>query len=134
MFNKNSQTRIDGAVGFKLASPKVTPLDFYIKARGSLDTTFQLVETVNIGEDISLNTLLTAQYHPGSISQISASASTKIYDREFQNSFYALIKQHQVVIRGILNTTDNQDYKYEMDIGFDDDLLTGHTERTDGQQ
>ncbi|CAF4724012.1 unnamed protein product, partial [Rotaria socialis] len=30
--------------------------------------------------------------------------------------------------------TDNQDYKYEMDIGFDDDLLTGHTERTDGQQ
>ncbi|CAF1034217.1 unnamed protein product [Rotaria magnacalcarata] len=134
MFNKNSQTRIDGAVGFKLASPKVTPVDFYIKARGSLDTTFQLVETVNIGEDISLNALLTAQYNPGSISQISASTSTKFYDREFQNSLYALLKQHQVVIRGILNTTDNQDYKYEMDIGFDDDLLTGHTERTDGQQ
>ncbi|CAF4956193.1 unnamed protein product, partial [Rotaria magnacalcarata] len=81
----------------------------------------------NIGEDISLNALLTAQYNPGSISQISASTSTKFYDREFQNSVYALLKQHQVVIRGILNTTDNQDYKYEMDIGFDDDLLTGHT-------
>ena len=33
-----------------------------------------------------------------------------------------------------MNTTNNEDYKYEMDIGFDDDFLTGHTERTDGQQ
>jgi uncharacterized protein (DUF2249 family) len=81
-----------------------------------------------------LNTLLTAQYNPQLVSQISVSTSTKFYTQEFQNSLYALFKQHQVTIRGVLNTTNNKDYKYEMDIGFDDDLLTGHTERTDGQQ
>lgn len=78
--------------------------------------------------------ILTAQYNPQLMSQISATGSAKFYDKEFQNTFYALFKQHQIVVRGILNTTDNQDYKYELDIGYDDNLLTGHTERTNGQQ
>ena len=39
-----------------------------------------------------------------------------------------------MTVRGILNTTEHSDYRYEMDIGFDDDALVGHTERTDGQQ
>lgn len=105
-----------------------------MRAKGSLDTTFHLVETVNIGQDISLNGLLTAQYNTAGISQISASTSAKFYDRDSQHSMYALVKQHQIIVRGILNTTENQDYRYEMDIGFDDNALTGHSERTDGQQ
>ncbi|CAF3221829.1 unnamed protein product [Rotaria sp. Silwood2] len=134
MFNKNSETRIDGVVGFKLASPKVTPISFYVKAKGSLATSLRISKSVNVGDDIAVTTLFTATYDPQSASQISASTSTKFYDKEFQSSLYALCKKHQVIVRGILNTTDNQDYKYEMDIGFDDNLLTGHTERTDGQQ
>ncbi|CAF1498906.1 unnamed protein product [Rotaria sp. Silwood1] len=134
MFNKNSETRVDGVVGFKLASPKVTPISFYVKAKGSLDTTLRISKSVHVGDDLAVTTLVTAAYDPQLMSQVSASTSTKFYDKEFQSSFYALLKQHQVIIRGILNTTDNQDYRYEMDIGFDDNLLTGHTERTDGQQ
>lgn len=67
-------------------------------------------------------------------SQISVTSSAKFYNQEFQNSLYALFKQHQATIRGVLNTTSNKDYKYEMDIGYDEDALTGHTERNDGQQ
>ena len=106
----------------------------YFNAKGSLDTTFHITESVNIGDDIASNTLLTVQYNPSSISQISASTIIKFYNRKFQNSLYALVKQHQITLRGILNTTREHNYKYDMDIGFDDDLLTGHTERTNGQQ
>jgi hypothetical protein len=99
-----------------------------------LNTTLHFTEAVNIGDDISLSTLLTAQYNPKLASIISASTSVKYYEQEMQNSLFALFKQHQVTVRGILNTTSYNDYKYEMDIGFDDDRLTGHTERTDEQQ
>ncbi len=134
MFNKNADGKVNAAVGLKFASPKVTPISFYANAKGSLNTTLHITESVNIGDDIALNTLLTAQYHPQSISQISVSTSTKFYAQDFQNSFYALFKEHQVILRGIINTTNNKDYKYEMDIGFDDSLLTGHSERTDGRE
>lgn len=89
---------------------------------------------MNIGDDISGTTRLTAQYDPQLTSQLSASTSSKYYGQEIQNSIFALFKQHQVTVRGILNTTEHNDYRYEMDIGFDDDALIGHTERTDGQQ
>ena len=134
MFNKNSETRVDGAAGFKLASPKIAPIGFYVKAKGSLDTSLRIIKSVSIGDDIAVNTLFTASYNPQGISQLSAASTAKLYDKEFQNNFYVLFKQHQLVVRGIINTTSDQDYKYEMDIGFDDYLLTGHTERTDGQQ
>jgi hypothetical protein len=93
-----------------------------------------MTKSLNIGDDIAATSLLTAQYNPNSISQISASISSKYYEQEFQNSVYALFKEHHVTVRGIFNTTDNEDYKYELDIGFDNDLLTGHSERTDGKQ
>ena len=77
---------------------------------------------------------LTAQYNPQAVSQISLTTSSKYYNIEFQNALFALMKQHQLTVRGIINTTDDEDYKYEMDIGFDEEVLVGHTERTDGQQ
>ena len=134
MFNKDSESRIDGTVGFKIASPKIAPINFYVRAKGSLDTNLHITKTVNIGDDISLSTSLTAQYSPQLMSQMSASTTAKFYDKDFQNTFYILRKHHQITVRGIINTTDDQDYKYEMDLGFDDSLLTGHTERTDGGQ
>ncbi|CAF1402787.1 unnamed protein product, partial [Rotaria sordida] len=134
MFNKDSETRVDGALGFKLASPRLIPISFYVKGKGSLDTTLRITKSMKVGDDIALSTSLTAAYNPQLISQISSTTSTKFHDKEFQSSFYALFKQHQFIVRGMLNTTDNQDYKYEMNIGFDDNLLTGHTQRTDGQQ
>ncbi|CAF1233028.1 unnamed protein product [Adineta steineri] len=134
MFHKDDDQTVDASIGFKVASPKITPISFHFHSEGSLNTSLHATESLNIGDDIALNTLLTAKYNTQSISQISVSTSSKYYDQEFQNSLYALFKQHQVTIRGILNTTTNEDYKYEMDIGFDDDTLTGHTERTDGQQ
>ncbi|CAF4706148.1 unnamed protein product, partial [Rotaria sp. Silwood2] len=88
----------------------------------------------HVGDSIALSTLLTAQYNPRSISQINVLTSSIYYEQEFQNSLYALFKQHQVTVRGIFNTSDNEDYKYEMNIGFDDNLLTEHTKRTDGKQ
>ena len=99
-----------------------------------MNTTLHVTKSLNVGDDIALNGLLTAQYNPSAISQVSLSTSSKYYSQESQNSLYALFKDHQVTVRGIINTTDNDDYKYEMDIGFDPELLTGHTERTDGQQ
>ncbi|CAF0741101.1 unnamed protein product [Adineta steineri] len=134
MFNKDADRTVDAYVGFKLASPKITPISMYFYGKGSLNTTLHISDTINIGDDISLGGSLTAQYNPQLISQISISTATKFYDKEFQNSLYALLKQHQLIVRGIINTTNDEDYKYEMDIGFDDDSLTGHTERTDGQQ
>ena len=109
-------------------------MSFYFQSEGSLNTTLHVIESLNIGDDIAMSALLSAQYNPTSNSQISLSGSSKYYTQEFQSSLYALFKEHQVTVRGIVNTTDNEDYKYEMDIGFDEDLLTGHTERTDGQQ
>ncbi len=99
-----------------------------------MSTSLHLTESLNVGDDIALSALLTAQYNPASISQVSLSTSSKYYSQEFQNSLYVLFKEHQVTVRGLINTTDNEDYKYEMDIGFDQDLLIGHTERTDGKQ
>lgn len=81
-----------------------------------------------------MSALLTAQYHPDQVNQLSLSTSSKYYNQEFQNALYVLLKEHQMIVRGVINTTDNEDYKYEMDIGFDTLLLTGHTERTDGKQ
>ncbi|CAF4954591.1 unnamed protein product, partial [Rotaria socialis] len=86
------------------------------------------------GNDIATHSSLNAQYNPQSISQVSAIISTKFYGKEFQNSLYALFKQHQGIVRFFLNTTDNQDYAYEMDIGLDTDLLTEHTKRTNEQE
>ena len=134
MFNQNSQTRIDGSIGFKLASPKIAPVGFYLSGKGSLDTTLKIKKSVYIGNDIAVNGVFTAQYNPQLISQISTSGSIKFYDKTIQNTLYALFKQHQVVVRGIFNSSGDLDYKYEMDIGFDDNLLTGHTERTNGEQ
>ncbi|CAF1431772.1 unnamed protein product, partial [Adineta ricciae] len=134
MFGKDADRKVDASVGFRLASPKVTPISMYFHAKGSLNTTLHIVDSVNIGDDVSLGGTLTAQYNPQSISQMSISTSAKFYDKEFQNSIYALFKQHQIIVRGIVNTTSDEDYNYEMDIGFDDESLTGHTERTDGQQ
>ena len=91
-------------------------------------------ESIHIGDDIAFSALLTAQYNTQSASQISLTSSAKFYNQEFQNALYALFKQHQATIRGVLNTTTNKDYKYEMDIGYDEDALIGHTERNDGQQ
>lgn len=77
---------------------------------------------------------ITAQYNPKAVSQISLTTSSKYYNTEFQNALYALMKEHQLTVRGVINTTDDEDYKYEMDVGFDEEVLVGHTERTDGQQ
>ncbi|CAF0940658.1 unnamed protein product [Rotaria sordida] len=134
MFNKDHDRTVDGSIGFKLASKNIAPIGFYVRAKGSLNTTLHVTKKLRIGDDIALNTLITAQYNPQLISQISTTVSSKYYDQEFQHAFHALIKQHQVIVRGILNTTTNKDYRYEMDIGFDNDLLTGHMERTDGQE
>ena len=98
-----------------------------------MNTTLHVTKSVNIGDDIAMSALLTAQYHPDRVNQMSISTSSKYYSQEFQNALYILFKDHQMTIRGIINTTDNEDYKYEMDIGFDDLLLTGHSERTDGR-
>ncbi|UJR31139.1 hypothetical protein I4U23_018646 [Adineta vaga] len=134
MFAKDAGRSVDANVGFRLASPKITPISMYFHAKGSLNTTLHIVDTVTVGDDISLGGTLTAQYNPQSISQLSVSTAMKFYDKEFQNSMYALVKQHQIIVRGIVNTSNDEDFKYEMDIGFDDEALTGHTERTDGQQ
>ena len=89
---------------------------------------------MHIGNDIAVNSLLTAQYNPRLRSQISLSTSSKYYGKEYQHSLYALFKKHEATIRGILNAKNNQIYNYEMDIGYDDDLLTGNTLRTNGKQ
>ena len=134
MFSKEDEQTVDAQLGFKLASPKIEPISFYFRSRGSLNTTLHIAESLNIGDDIALGVLLTAQYDAQLASQISASASGKFYDKEIQNGVFALFKQHQATIRGITNTTNYGDFRYEMDIGYDDNLLTGHTERTDGQE
>jgi len=134
MFSANDKQTVDATIGLKLASSKITPIDFYLQTKGSLSTTLHATQSLSIGEDIELATLLTGQYHQQDISQISLSTSSKYYDQQFQNSIYALKKNHQLIVRGILNTTDDEDIQYELDIGFDDNLLTGHTERTSGQQ
>lgn len=134
MFSNEDEQTVDASLGFKLASPKIEPISFYLHSKGSLNTTLHITEALNIGDDIALSVLLTAQYDPQLTSQISASAIGKYYEQEVQNSIFALFKQHQVIVRGIMNASSYSDYRYEMDIGFDDDLLTGHTERTDGQQ
>ena len=134
MFNKNADRKVDGVIGFKLASPKITPISIYGHAKGSLNTSLHISKSIHVGNDIALTTLLTAQYHPQSVNQMSLSTAMKFYNQEFQNSLYALVKKHQFIVRGVINTTSNKDYKYEMDIGYDDDLLTGHTERTDSRQ
>ncbi|UJR15532.1 hypothetical protein I4U23_002471 [Adineta vaga] len=134
MFHEDDDQTVDAQVTFKLASPKITPISFYFHSEGSLNTTLHATESLAVGNDIALGAQLTAQYNPQSVSQVSLTASSKYYGAEFQNALYALLKQHQVTVRGVINTTDNEDYKYEMDIGFDDNSLTGHTERTDGQQ
>lgn len=77
---------------------------------------------------------LTAQYNPLMASQVSLTANTKYYGSETHNSIYALFKQHQVTVRGVLNTSEYKDYRYEMDIGFDSEGLIGHTERSDGEK
>ena len=81
-----------------------------------------------------MDVLLTAKYDATLASQISATTSGNYYGQSIQSSAFALFKQHQAIIRGVVNTSEYSDYHYEMDIGFDDDLLTGHTERSDGQQ
>ncbi|CAF3781239.1 unnamed protein product [Rotaria socialis] len=110
------------------------PISFYLHLQGSLNTSLHLVKALCNGNDIATHSSLTAQYNPQSISQVSATISTKFYGKEFQNSLYALFKQHQGIVRFFLNTTDNQDYAYEMDIGLDTDLLTEHTKRTNEQE
>ena len=109
-------------------------MSFYLHSQGSLNTTLHVTESMNIGNDIAFSALLTAQYNPQLISQISLTSSAKFYTDEVQNSAYALFKQHQVIVRGIFNGSNDQDYRYDMDIGFDNDLLIGHSERTDGKQ
>ncbi|CAF3250044.1 unnamed protein product [Rotaria socialis] len=110
------------------------PISVYLHSKGSLNTSLHLVKALCNGNDIATHSSLTAQYNPQSISQVSATISTKFYGKEFQNSLYALFKQHQGIVRFFLNTTDNQDYAYEMDIGLDTDLLTEHTKRTNEQE
>ncbi|CAF4585559.1 unnamed protein product, partial [Rotaria socialis] len=132
LFNKNHSLTAEGSAGFKIASTNIAPISFYLHSKGSLNTSLHLVEALRISNDIATHSSLTAQYNPRLVSQVSATISTNFYGKEFQNSLYALFKQHQVIVRGLLNTTDNQDYTYEMDIGLDNDSLTGHTERTDG--
>ncbi|CAF4150125.1 unnamed protein product, partial [Rotaria sordida] len=95
---------------------------FYFSSGGLLNTTLHVSKTLRVRDDIALSTSLTAQYNPQSIKS------------KFQNSLYTLFKQHQVTVRSIFNTSGNEYYKYEMDIGFNDNLRTGHTERTNGKQ
>ena len=99
-----------------------------------MNSTLHITEALNVGKDIAFSGLLTAQFNPQLASQISLSTSAKFYDSEIHNSIYALFKQHQLVVRGMLNATDFDDYKYEMDIGYDQEALVGHTERSDGQK
>ncbi|CAF3434120.1 unnamed protein product [Rotaria socialis] len=134
LFNKDHNSTADGSVGFKIASSNIAPSSFYLHSKGSLNTSLHLVKALRIGNDIATHSSLTAQYNPRLVSQVSATISTKFYGKEFQNSLYALFKQHQIIVRGLLNTADNQNYTYEMDVGLDNDSLTGHTERTDGQE
>ncbi|CAF0806671.1 unnamed protein product [Adineta ricciae] len=134
MFHADDDQTIDAHIGFKLASPKIAPISFYFNSEGSLNTTLHATESLQVGDDIALGAQLTAQYNPQAVSQISFTTSSKYYNTEFQNALFALMKQHQLTVRGVINTTDDEDYKYEMDIGFDEEVLVGHTERTDGQQ
>ncbi|CAM4792685.1 unnamed protein product [Rotaria magnacalcarata] len=134
LFNKDHYSTADGSVGFKIALPNIAPISFYLHSKGSLNTSLHLVEALRIGNDIATHSSLTAQYNPQSVSQASVTASTKFYGKECQSSLYALFKQHQVIVRGLLHTADNQNYTYEMDVGLDNDSLTGHTERTNGQE
>ncbi|CAF3706017.1 unnamed protein product [Rotaria socialis] len=119
-------------------SPKSLITFYGVKLKAPKHKLFQLmdldVKALCNGNDIATHSSLNAQYNPQSISQVSAIISTKFYGKEFQNSLYALFKQHQGIVRFFLNTTDNQDYAYEMDIGLDTDLLTEHTKRTNEQE
>ncbi|CAF1019758.1 unnamed protein product [Rotaria sordida] len=134
LLHKDDDQTIDASLGFKLASSKIAPTSFYFSSGGLLNTTLHVSKTLRVRDDIALSTSLTAQYNPQSISQVNVFTNSNYYGQEFQNSLYALFKQHQVTVRSIFNTSGNEYYKYEMDIGFNDNLLTGHTERKNGKQ
>ncbi|CAF4621230.1 unnamed protein product [Rotaria magnacalcarata] len=108
LFNKNHSSTADGSVGFKIASSNIAPISFYLHSKGSLNTSLYLVEALRIGNDIATHSSLTVQYNPQSVQRFT--------EKNF--------KIH----------SDNQNYTYEMDVGLDNDSLTGHTERTNGQE
>lgn len=87
-----------------------------------------------MGNDLISNILLNGQYNPQLVSHISSTISSKFRGKDFQLSLSALFKQHQIIVRSILNRTEDENFRYEVDLGFDTDLLTGHSERNDGQK
>ncbi|CAM4768918.1 unnamed protein product [Rotaria magnacalcarata] len=71
LFNKNHSSTADGSVGFKIASPNIAPISFYLHSKGSLNTSLYLVEALPIGNDIATHSSLTVQYNPQSVQRFT---------------------------------------------------------------